>query len=82
VTGFEVDPRALSATPPTVRVTAIDVGGPAARVGLILGDVIASIDGIDMRANADLFHDIVWVAPDSILVFVVERGLSIPVRAR
>src|SRR5678815_3973310 len=63
---------------PVVRkVSGIDPAGPAARSELRVGDIITSIDGVDITGgNAQLFYVLIRAAPGTRLALGTQRGVT------
>jgi protocatechuate 3,4-dioxygenase beta subunit len=62
------------------KVSAIDPAGPAARSELRVGDVITSIDGVDITGgNAQLFYMLIRAAPGTRLALGTQRGATVTI---
>lgn len=70
-------------TPPEKRerkVSFIDPAGPAAKTELKIGDVITTVDGLEVNGvNADRYGTLVRAAPGTKLVFGLQRGATVAV---
>jgi hypothetical protein len=57
-------------------------GGPAARAGVIVGDTVVSIDGVDVRAApVDLLDGLLQVPPGATIVLGLARGATVAIVA-
>jgi protocatechuate 3,4-dioxygenase beta subunit len=59
------------------KVSWIDPAGPAARSELRVGDVLTSVDGVDITGgNAQLFYTLIRAAPGTRLALGTQRGIT------
>lgn len=56
-----------------VLVTAIKRGGPAATGGLTEGDLLLTLDGVELTGTADLQNRVAFVRPDTTVTFGLQR---------
>jgi S1-C subfamily serine protease len=81
--GFTVSPakegQALEEAP--LSVATIDPAGPAASAGLSVGDVIVSVDGVDMRGKRSLFHILLMAPAGEKITLGLEQGRTLPLIA-
>lgn len=62
------------------RVSYVDPAGPAAKRGLVVGDVVTSIDGVDIRgANSGLADPLMRAPPGTQLALGLARGVTLHV---
>lgn len=62
------------------KVSWIDLAGPAARTELKVGDVVTSVDGIDVTGvNADAARGLLWAPPGTKLTLGLARGATVSV---
>lgn len=71
---LELDDREQRMHGSGVRVVDVVEGGPAARAGLLYGDVIASIDGVSARDPATAVAALVRKKPGETVLILVNRG--------
>jgi protocatechuate 3,4-dioxygenase beta subunit len=82
--GFTTVEQPPDIDPPlsTIKVAHVRPGGPAARTGLVVGDVIVSIDGHDVRGvKASRAFVLMGVVEGTQVTFGLERGESVKITA-
>jgi S1-C subfamily serine protease len=63
-------------------VAVVRAGGPAARAGLVIGDVIVSVEGHDVRgANGYLYGSLTRVPEGTSVALGLERGAKVAITA-
>jgi hypothetical protein len=66
---------------PRLEVAIVEPGGPAAKAGLKVGDVIVSVDGQDVREDAFLYWSLTHVTPGTKIALGLERGATVEITA-
>ncbi|HUQ01429.1 MAG TPA: carboxypeptidase regulatory-like domain-containing protein [Kofleriaceae bacterium] len=75
-------PPDIDPTLSTMKVAHVRPGGPAARTGLVVGDVIVSVDGHDVRGvHASRAYVLMDVDGGTQVTFGLERGESVKITA-
>jgi len=64
-----------------LAVAVVRADGPAARAGLQVGDVIAAIDGHDVRGDASLYHSLASVPPGQSVTLGLASGAAVKITA-
>ncbi|HTJ42692.1 MAG TPA: carboxypeptidase regulatory-like domain-containing protein [Kofleriaceae bacterium] len=82
--GFDLKQEAPDIEPEQskMEISHLDADGPAVSSGLKIGDVIVSIDGVDVRGERSyLAWTLMQVAPGTIVKLGLERGTVVPITA-